>query len=143
MRPADPALIAEFVAQRHWAVVGASTDQEKYGYRVFRLLTDSGYWVDPINPQYGSIDGVTCYPSLAALPVRPAVVDLVVPPVVGLAIVRQCAALGIERLWCQPGAESPALLALAAEFGLKLVYDACAMVSRRRHWPAAGAPAQP
>jgi hypothetical protein len=130
----DQALIQECVAQRVWAVVGASTDTQKYGYRVFRVLADSGYIVYPVNPGQQAIDGVRCYPTVADLPARPGVVNLVVPPAVGLTIVRQCAAAGIERVWFQPGAESAENLALARDLGLKVVHDACAMVLRQRHW---------
>lgn len=134
--PTKEELIEEFVDQRVWAVVGASTNTEKYGYRVFRVLRGSGYTVYPVNPNCTEIEGVPCYPTVAALPERPAVVDLVVPPAVGLEVVRQCAAAGIERVWFQPGAESPENVALARAFGLKVVADACAMVRRKRHWPA-------
>jgi hypothetical protein len=127
----QPILIEEFVNQRVWAVVGVSTNRDKYGYRVFDALRRGGYTVYPVNPRHREIDGVPCYPTVAELPERPGVVDLVVPPAVGLAIVRQCAATGIERVWFQPGAESPESVALARELGLKVVYDACAMVERR------------
>jgi predicted CoA-binding protein len=140
----DPAarehLIQECVEQRVWAVVGATVNREKYGYHVFAVLRDSGYTVYPVNPKYRAIDGTPCYPSVADLPERPAVVDLVVPASAGESIVRQCAAAGIERLWFQPGAESPTVIALAEQLGLKVVHDACAMV-RRRRWPMAGQPA--
>jgi uncharacterized protein len=127
-------LISEFVNQRVWAVVGATTNTAKYGHTVFTVLRASGYIVYPVNPRHAEVEGVRCYPTVAALPERPGVVDLVVPPAVGLDIVRQCAAAGIERVWFQPGAESPQAVALARELGLKVVQHACAMVNRRRSW---------
>lgn len=33
-----------------YAVVGASNNEEKYGYKVFKDLLDAGYKVLPINP---------------------------------------------------------------------------------------------
>jgi predicted CoA-binding protein len=99
------------------------------------VLRGSGYTVYPVNPRHQKVEGIRCYPTVAALPERPGVVNLVVPPAVGLTVVRECAAAGIERVWFQPGSESPENLAMARELGLKVVHDACAMVSRRRHWP--------
>jgi predicted CoA-binding protein len=127
-------LIEEFVNQRVWAVVGATTTTAKYGHTVFTVLRASGYIVYPVNPRHAEIEGARCYPTVAALPERPGVVDLVVPPAVGLEIVRQCAAAGIERVWLQPGAESPEVIALAEELGLRVVHHACAMANRRRSW---------
>lgn len=130
----DRALIEECVHERVWAVVGVSSNRAKYGYIVWKVLRGSGYTVYAVNPRLKEVDGEPCYPRVGALPERPGVVDLVVPPTIGLTIVRQCAAAGIERLWFQPGAESAATMALAEELGLKVVYDACAMVARRRSW---------
>jgi hypothetical protein len=125
-------LIEECVNERVWAVVGASIDTRKYGYRVFRVLTDSGYLVYPVNPNRTAIDGVIVYPTVGSLPRQPGVVNLVAPPAIGLQIVRDCADAGIQRIWFQPGAESPAAIALADQRGLRVVAHACAMVRRRR-----------
>ena len=57
---------------------------------------------------------------------------LVTPPLVSLKILDQCAALGLEKVWLQPGAESEQVVARAHELGLKLVYDACIMVMAAR-----------
>lgn len=130
----DQALVRELVEQRVWAIIGASTNRTKYGHRVFRVLTDSGYVAYPVNPNHDEIDGARCYPTVGDLPEQPGAVCLVVPPRVGLDIVRQCAAAGIERLWFQPGAESAENLALARDLGLKVVAHACVMVLRKRRW---------
>ena len=79
-------LIPEFLAQKVWAVVGASRDPERYGYKIFRTLLDAGYRVYPVNPSADEIAGQRAYPSLAALPEKPDVVDTVVPPAVTLTI---------------------------------------------------------
>jgi predicted CoA-binding protein len=126
------ALVDECVAERVWAVVGASRDARKFGHRITLDLHRAGYTVYPVNPQGGMIDGIVIYPTLAALPERPAVVDVVVPPAVGAGILRECAALGIRRVWLQPGAESPELIALGERLGLKVVHHACIMLEKRR-----------
>ncbi|MBC7258413.1 MAG: CoA-binding protein [Chloroflexi bacterium] len=127
------ALIREFTGLRVWAVVGASTNPAKYGHRIFRDLRAAGYRVYGVNPGGGEIDGEALYPSLAALPEKPQVVDLVVPPQVTEQVVQECAALGLTRVWMQPGSESEAAIRYCQEHGIRVVHDACAMV-RKRVW---------
>jgi predicted CoA-binding protein len=55
------ALIAECVDERVWAVVGASTDPNKWVYRIYTTLRASGYRVYPVNPRAKEIAGERCY----------------------------------------------------------------------------------
>jgi len=128
----DQDLIADFVNRRVWAVVGASQDRAKYGYRVFRSMRQAGYTVYPVNPKGGELDGVTVYPSLADLPQPPEVIDLVVPPEVTEQVVEEAHRLGLKRIWMQPGAESPKAIAYCQAHGIEVVHQACAMVHRRQ-----------
>ncbi len=124
-------LISDFVNRRVWAVVGVSQDPRKFGNRVFRSLRDAGYTVYPIHPKGGELEGAEVYPSLAGLPQRPEVIDLVVPPVVTEQVVKEAHRLGLTRIWMQPGAESPAAIDYCQQHGIQVVYDACAMVWKR------------
>ncbi len=125
-------LISDFVNRRIWAVVGASQDQTKFGYRIFRSLRDAGYIVYPVNPRGGTLEGAQVYPSLAELPEPPEVVDMVVPPAVTEQVVKEAQELGLTRIWMQPGAESEAAIAYCHEHGIEVVHDACAMVWKRQ-----------
>jgi predicted CoA-binding protein len=125
-------LISEFVNCRVWAVVGASQDPAKYGYRVYRSLRDAGYTVYAVNPRGGELLGDMIYPTLADLPQMPEVVDTVVPPPVTEQIVQEMQALGLSRVWMQPGSESEAVIVYCQEQGIDVVYDACAMIHRRQ-----------
>ena len=126
-------LIREFVNQRVWAVVGASTDTSKFGNEIFRDLRDAGYTVYGVNVRGGEIDGQELYRSLADLPEKPAVVDTVVPPHVTEQVVQQCAELGLDRVWMQPGSESQRAIEFCQEHNIKAVHGACAMI-RRQTW---------
>ncbi len=127
-------LIEEFVSHRLWAVVGVSEDPSKYGHVVFATLLDSGYHVFGVNPKNGQVLGHTIYLTLADLPEKPEVVDVVVPPAVTEQIVRECLDLGITRVWMQPGAESQEAIDFCEANGIQVVWDACAMVHRKRSW---------
>ena len=111
----DQKQVDEFLSQKVFAVVGASRDADKYGFKVFRSLKNGGYEVFPVNPQADSILGEKCYPSLSKLPKLPDVVSIIVPPHEGERVVEEAAQLGIKRIWFQPGAESDKLLKLCGE----------------------------
>ncbi|MFC2038059.1 CoA-binding protein [Chloroflexota bacterium] len=125
-------LISDFVNRRVWAVVGASHDRSKFGNRIYRSLCDSGYVVYAVNPKGGELEGSKVYPTLADLPQRPEVVDLVVPPAVTEQIVKEAHQLGLSRIWMQPGAESETAIAYCQEQGMQVIYHACAMVHKRQ-----------
>jgi predicted CoA-binding protein len=124
--------IRDFVSRKVWAVVGVSQDRSKFGNRIYRDLRDAGYVVYPIHPKGGELEGAKVYPTLADLPATPEVVDLVVPPAVTEQVVKEAHQLGLSRIWMQPGAESQAAIDYCHTHAIEVVYDACAMVWKRR-----------
>ncbi len=122
--------LADWPKLQPWAVVGVSENREKYGNIIYRDLKDAGYTVYGINPKLDTIEGDTCYPNLAALPQKPAVVNLVVPPQVALSVVEECKAQGIERVWFQPGSESDEAIAKAESYGIHVLANACIMIQK-------------
>jgi predicted CoA-binding protein len=113
-----------------WAVVGVSSSPEKYGYKIYKDLKNAGYTVYGINPKLTELDGDTIYPDLKSLPQKPSVVNLVVPPSATLAVIEECAQLGITRLWFQPGSESPEAVEKALVLGLEPLTDSCIMIQK-------------
>jgi len=126
-------LIRQFLTKENiFAIVGVSKDQKKFGNQVYRDLKNSGYHVYPINPNTSEILGDKCYPNLESLPVKPDVVDIVVPPKITEIIVKKCKELGITKIWMQPGSESPNAIKYCKENGIDLIYNACVMVEQRK-----------
>lgn len=121
----------EFPKYRKWAVVGVSEDRSKYGNRIYRDLKEAGYHVYAVNPRLEQVEGDPCYPSVKNLPETPDVVDLVVPPGVSLAVVRDCKEAGIQRIWFQPGSESDEAIQAATDAGMEVVHDACVMIQKQ------------
>ena len=122
-------LINEFMVQKRFAIVGATNNTKKYGYQIFENLRSRGYEVYPVNPRIKELEGITCYPSLADIPVKVNVVDFVVPPEVTETVLKECKRLRLNRIWLQPGAESEASIAFCHENGLKVVYGVCVMLN--------------
>ena len=122
-------LIQDFMAQKRFAVVGASDNPEKYGNRIVKNLKARGYDVYPVNPRLIEIEGLKCYPSLAAIPEKIDVVDFVVPPQITESVLKECVRLGLNRIWLQPGSESPAAIEFCRTSNLKAVHDTCVMMN--------------
>ncbi|MGC8999200.1 MAG: CoA-binding protein [Candidatus Bathyarchaeia archaeon] len=126
-------LIKSFLDKRNvFAVVGASRDPRKYGYQVYRDLKDAGYRVYPVNPNAQEILGDKCYSSLEELPVKPDVVNVVVPPEVTERIVETCKRLRITKVWMQPGSESEKAIRFCEKNDIKIVHGVCVMIERKR-----------
>ncbi|MDH5712818.1 MAG: CoA-binding protein [Candidatus Bathyarchaeota archaeon] len=125
-------LIKGFLNKKNiFSVVGASRDPKKYGYQVYKDLKEAGYEVYPINPNAEKVLGDRCYPDLGDLPIKPDVVDVVVPPKVTEKIVKACKRLGITKVWMQPGSESETAIKFCDENGIDVVHGVCVMVERR------------
>ena len=114
------------------AVVGATDSPGKYGGIIYRDLKGLGYGVRGVNPHRARVAGDHCYPNLAALAERPDIIDLVVPPEIGLDVAREAVSLGYENLWLQPGADSPELIAFLDDRQVPFIADSCIMVRSRQ-----------
>jgi predicted CoA-binding protein len=122
-------LIKELMAQKRFAVVGATDNPEKNGNRIFRNLKGRGYEVYPVNPRLDELEGSKCYASLSDIPVKVDVADFVVPPEVTEKILPECKKLGIDRIWLQPGSESDAAIDYCHKNNLKVVHGVCVMMN--------------
>jgi predicted CoA-binding protein len=116
-------IIADFMTQGPYAVVGASADRAKFGNKVLRAYKSKGFTVYPVNPTAAEIEGLKAFPSLGALPETPRGVSIITPPAVTERIVAEAADAGARFVWMQPGAESPEAIRVARERGLEVIAD--------------------
>ena len=129
--------IGEFLAEGPHAVVGASCDRAKYGNKVLRAFLQHGMPVFPVNPRETEIEGLSCYPDLLSLPQPVRNLSVVTPPSVTERIVEQAAAAGVNRIWMQPGAESPAAIRRAESLGMQVIAGGpCILLALRYREPA-------
>lgn len=111
------------------AVVGASTNREKYGNKVLRVYQQNNRTVYPVNPKADEIEGLKAYPDLASLPEKVHGISVITPPAITEKVVDEAAALGIKHIWAQPGAESEEAARRAEKAGISFIAgDACALV---------------
>ncbi|HSM92136.1 MAG TPA: CoA-binding protein [Anaeromyxobacteraceae bacterium] len=133
--------IERFLAAPAFAVAGASTNRDKYGNRVLRCYLQKGRRVIPVHPREPAIEGVPCVPSVAALPADVKSLSIVTPPPVTEQVVEQAIARGVENVWMQPGAESPAAIARCEAAGVNVIGDgSCLLVVLGYHesWTPGG-----
>ncbi|UWG96362.1 CoA-binding protein [Dehalobacter sp. DCM] len=116
------------LAKKVWAVVGATQNPQKYGYKLYRKLKNRGYTVYPVNPVYPDIDGDVCFPKLSSLPQVPEVINMVISPKKGSEILEEAAKLGVKNIWFQPGTYDDELIALCNKLEIDYVLG-CVLIS--------------
>jgi acyl-CoA synthetase (NDP forming) len=121
-----------FFAPDSIALIGASRDLEKIPGRLLSMLRKNQFpgRIYPINPNYGDIDGLKCYPSIADVgqPIDLAVV--IIPARAVLGALEQCAAAGVKNAviissgFAEEGGDSAAMqdaiVALAKKTGMRI-----------------------
>ena len=112
----------------NYAIVGASKNPEKYGYRILLDMKTSGYHVFPVNLKERSILGLKAYKSLAEITGRIDVVILVVPPEVSVQILFKIKELNIRKVWFQPGSESQEAIQFCRKNNINFVHNQCIML---------------
>ncbi len=121
--------IAKFLSSPAFAVAGASTNREKYGNMVVRCYQQQGKKVIPVHPLEKEIEGINCVASVDALPSEVKSLSMITPPQVTEKIVAAAIAHGIENIWMQPGAQSPAAVELCRANGVNVIADgSCVLV---------------
>lgn len=112
-----------------WAVVGATPDTEKFGYKIYKKLKTHGYTVYAVNPKYEEIEGDKVYKNLEALPEKPECVDMVVGPKISKGILDEIKKLEIPYVWFQPGTFDEETIDKAESYNLNIVYYDCVLVA--------------
>ena len=97
-RAAARAAVAPFLRPSSIALAGASDRPGSIGALLLGNLLASGFAgpVYPVNPRRQVIQGMTCYPDLAACPTRPDLAVVAVPAPLVAGIVGQAGALGVR-----------------------------------------------
>ena len=114
------------------AVIGASSNRNKFGNRALRAYRDQGYTVVPINPHEQEVEGLKSYASVLDVPGPIDMASFYVPPDIGEEIIGEMARKQIAEVWLNPGAESDELIARARALSIKPIV-ACSIVALGRN----------
>ena len=110
------------------AVIGASSNRNKFGNRALRAFRQQGYTVVPINPREAEVEGLKAYASVLDVPGTIDMASFYVPPEIGERVIGEVAKKGIAEVWLNPGAESDALIARARALQIQPIV-ACSIVA--------------
>ncbi|HWI65395.1 MAG TPA: CoA-binding protein [Symbiobacteriaceae bacterium] len=119
----------EFLKQRRIAVVGVSRDPHDFSRLLYKKMLGSGYQLYAVNPTAESTESIRYFRSVRDLPEAVDGALLMVPAAQSEAVVQECLAAGIRRVWLYrangQGAVSPEAVALARSAGIAVVDGAC------------------
>ena len=114
--------------QKIVAVIGASSNRNKFGNRALRAFRQQGYTVIPINPHEADVEGIKAYASVLDVPGPIDMASVYVPPEIGEQIIEEIARKGIAEVWLNPGSESDELIARARGLQIEPIV-ACSIVA--------------
>ena len=110
------------------AIIGASSNREKWGNKAVRAFRQQGYKVFPVNPNEPEVEGLKTFPSIKDVPVRPDIITVYVPPARLVNLLPDIAARGCGELFLNPGTESDEVLAECERLGLNAI-QACSIIA--------------
>ena len=109
------------------AVIGASSNRDKFGNKALRAFANQGYTVIPINPTEAEVEGHKAYASVLDIPGAIDVATVYVPARAGVKVMDQLAEKGVGLVWLNPGADDDGVVARARELGLT-ARQACSII---------------
>lgn len=122
-------IIEDFLAQKRIAMIGISRDPKDFSASLFQELERRGYDIVPVNPKVSEVMGRPCFARVQEVqpPVDGAL--LMTKPDVTDAVISDCAAAGIRRVWMYraggTGAVSEKALAFCREHSIQVVPGQC------------------
>jgi len=132
----DGERIAELLrASRRIAVIGASSNESRPSFGVFRYLVHQGYDCVPVNPSERSVLGVPAFRTLreatdATGPFD--IVDVFRRSELCAPHAREAVEIGARCLWLQLGVVNWEAAQIASAGGLAVVMDRCTAIEVRR-----------
>ncbi|KAH7097235.1 NAD(P)-binding protein [Auriculariales sp. MPI-PUGE-AT-0066] len=108
-----------FLSSPKFAVVGASTNKEKWGTKVLRWYVDRQKDVTPIHPTEPELEGIKTITNLNELldPTTTSLSIITAAPIT-LQLLKDAKSLNIPALWLQPGTDDDAVRGYISESGL-------------------------
>jgi predicted CoA-binding protein len=109
-------------------VLGASPKRSRFSNMAIRAYRERGFTVYPVHPRGGAIEGLEVAARVAEVPGPAETLLLYVRPEIGRAALREARARGVRRVFVNPGAGSPELVAEIEALGMEAI-EACAILA--------------
>jgi len=123
----------EFLATKRIAVTGVSRKPQGHGSNVvYKRLRDRGYEVFAVNPNAETLGEERAYPDLRSIPGGVDAVVIGTRPETAGATMRECAELGIKRVWMHrssgAGSVSPTATSYGRQHGITVIDGGCPLM---------------
>jgi uncharacterized protein len=112
------------------AVLGASSNPDRYSYKAVTDLAEAGYPVFPVHPSEKPVDGIRCYPSLSTISERLDTITVYLSEKNSTPLVEEIIESRPRRVILNPGAENDELKSRCQEAAIQ-VQEACTLVLLR------------
>jgi len=109
------------------AVMGASSNPERYSFKAVKLLEEYGHKVFPVHPSKHPIDGTTCYGCLEEIGEKIDTITLYLGPRNSTPLIDEIISTRPGRIIMNPGAENDELKQRCEQAGIE-VQEACTLV---------------
>jgi predicted CoA-binding protein len=109
------------------AVIGASSDRQKFGNKALRAFEHKGYTVIAINPNEPEIEGHKTYPTVMDYPGTIDMATVYVPAAAGVGVMEDLKKKGVPEVWLNPGADGEVVVQRARQLGLNVI-QACSII---------------
>ncbi len=109
------------------AVIGASSDRQKFGNKALRAFAHKGYTVIAINPNEPEIEGHKTYPTVMDYPGTIDMATVYVPAAAGVGVMDDLKKKGVPEVWLNPGADEEVVVQRARQLGLNVI-QACSII---------------
>lgn len=124
---------SSFLGSKRIAVAGVSRDASGHGANtVYKRLRERGYEVFAVNPQADTVEGDSCYHSLADIPGGVDAVVIATHRDQAETTVRDCDDLGIKYVWMHrgpgPGSVCDAATVYGRDHGMTVIDGGCPLM---------------
>jgi uncharacterized protein len=122
-------------AARRIAIVGASSNEGRPSFGVFRYLVHQGFECVPVNPNERSVLGIPAFRTLAEAVAATGpfeIVDVFRRPELVVPHAEEAVAAGASCLWLQLGVVNWEAARIASAAGLAVVMDRCTAIEWRK-----------
>ena len=109
------------------AVIGASSNRNKFGNKALRAFERQGYTVIPINPNESTVEGHKTFASVLDVPGPIDMATVYLHADAGVGVMEQLAKKGVGEVWLNPGADDDEVVDRARALGLNVI-QACSII---------------
>ncbi|MBD3267181.1 CoA-binding protein [bacterium] len=110
------------------AIIGASSNREKFGNTAVLAYRDQGFTVYPVNARADEIEGLKCYRDIRDIPGPVETASVYLPPKLTLDVLDAIAEKKVNQVFLNPGSENEAVIEKANQLGLNII-QGCSIIA--------------